>query len=140
MAIKTDVIKHWHAFKNPLINDVLINMEKLESTQPPLTDEELEALQKLLDSFKTAKASSVNELEFIQFLNQLPAAYMLYLVHKLQTLNSELIMKVISYTQKHKAANPEVGKFFARNMVFEKSQLLGRIFSNQRMERVLKVL
>ena len=37
------------------------------------------------------------------------------------------MMKLINYAQKHKADNPDV-EAFQRNMVFEKSQLLGRIF------------
>jgi hypothetical protein len=65
---------------------------------------------------------------------------MLYLVHKLQNLNTDLIMKIIAYAQKHKDADPDVTSFFQRNMVFEKSQLLGRIFSTNRMQNVLDVL
>ncbi len=140
MALKTDIIRHWQSFKNPLINDILINMEKLEKAVPALTDEEVASVEKLLEACKTIKAEKVNELEMTQMLNQLPAAYMLFIVHKLQSINSELVMKLIAYAQKHKDSNPEVKKFFQRNMVFEKSQLLGRIFSTSRMEKVLKVL
>lgn len=140
MTLQKDIIRHWHSFKNPLINDVLTNMEKLEKELPALTEGDIETISKLLEACKTLKADKVDALEFIQLLNQLPAPYMLYMVHKLQSVNSELIMKVISYAQKHKTTTPEVGTFFQRNMVFEKSQLLGRIFSTQRMEKVLKVL
>lgn len=140
MAIKTDIIRHWQSFKNPLINDILINLEKLEKEVPSLTEAENASIEKLLEACKTMKSDKVDPMEFIRILNQLPAAYMLFMVHKLQTLNSELVMKVISYAQKHKETNPEVAKFFQRNMVFEKSQLLGRIFSTQRMEKVLKAL
>jgi hypothetical protein len=28
--IRKEMIAHWHSFKNPLINDILINLEKLE--------------------------------------------------------------------------------------------------------------
>ena len=140
MPIKGDIIKHWQSFKNPLINDILINLEKLERQMPELTEAEMQSLEKFVEACKTMKADKVNELEFIKILNQFPAAYMLFMVHKLQQLNSELVMKIISYAQKHKVTDPEVKKFFQRNMVFEKSQLLGRIFSTNRMEKVLKVL
>lgn len=138
--LRQDIIQHWHSFKNPLINDILINLEKLEHTNPKLTEEEQTAIQKLLDYCQGAKAEDVDEITFINIVNQLPAAYMLYMIHKLQTLNSDLIMRIISYAQKHKDEDPAVHRFFQRNMVFEKSQLLGRIFSNHRMETVLSVL
>ncbi len=140
MSIKNDIVRHWQSFKNPLINDILINLEKLEKELPELTEAENASIEKFLEACKTMKTAKVNELEFIQTLNQFPAAYMLFMVHKLQTLNSELVMKIISYAQKHKETEPEVKKFFQRNMVFEKSQLLGRIFSTNRMEKVLRVL
>ncbi|MDO8954489.1 MAG: hypothetical protein Q7V63_06550 [Gammaproteobacteria bacterium] len=140
MALRQDIIKHWQAFKNPLINDILINLEKLEKEYPPLTEPELAAVETLLGFFQTAKAEKIDELQLIQILNQLPAAYMLFMVHKLQSLNTDLVMKVINYAQKHKENDAEIANFFQRNMVFEKSQLLGRIFSNNRMENVLQVL
>jgi hypothetical protein len=49
-------------------------------------------------------------------------------------------MKIIAYAQKHKDTDADVASFFQRNMVFEKSQLLGRIFSTNRMQNVLNVL
>lgn len=140
MALRQEIIKHWHSFKNPLINDILINLEKLEQQYPPLTEQEAANVEKLLGFFSTANAEKVDEVKLIQILNQLPAAYMLFMVHKLQTLNSDLVMKVINYAQKHKETDPDIANFFQRNMVFEKSQLLGRIFSNNRMEIVLQIL
>lgn len=138
--LRKDIMNHWHSFKNPLINDILINLEKLEAENPQLTADDENQIQKLLDYCKDAKPNEVDEMQFINIVNQLPAAYMLFMIHKLQTLNGELIMKIISYAQKHKDTNPEVEKFFQRNMVFEKSQLLGRIFSNHRMQTVLSTL
>ena len=62
------------------------------------------------------------------------------MIHRLQNDNTDLVMKLINYAQKFKDKDPEVTCFFQRNMVFEKSQLLGRIFSSSRMEAVLSVL
>lgn len=138
--LKKQIIAHWHTFKNPLINDVLINLTKLESFLTPVTAAEEAKMEELLETCKTAPANKVDELEFIKMLNQLPAAYMLFIVHKMQSINSDLIMRLINYAQKHKSNNPDVKLFYDRNMVFEKSQLLGRIFSTGRMQAVLKVL
>ncbi|MDF2939939.1 MAG: hypothetical protein K0R66_581 [Gammaproteobacteria bacterium] len=140
MALRQDIIKHWHSFKNPLINDILIDLEKIEKDYPPLTEQETNSIEKLLSFFHTANVEKVDELKLIQILNQLPAAYMLYMVHKLQSINTDLVMKVINYAQKHKENDKDIANFFQRNMVFEKSQLLGRIFSNTRMENVLQIL
>ncbi|NCX93213.1 MAG: hypothetical protein EBX40_00860 [Gammaproteobacteria bacterium] len=134
------MIKHWHSFKNPLINDILINLTKIESRLKTLTAQDEENIGKLLQACEKLNPSKIDELEVITLFNRLPAAYMLYLVHKLQSLNTDLIMKIISYAQKHKSSNPDVASFFQRNMVFEKSQLLGRIFSTNRMESVLEVI
>ncbi|MDF2529271.1 MAG: hypothetical protein K0Q57_151 [Gammaproteobacteria bacterium] len=140
MALRQDIIKHWHSFKNPLINDILINLEKLEKQYGSLSEQEAASVEKLLGFFHTANVEKVDELKLIQILNQLPAAYMLYMVHKMQSINTDLVMKVINYAQKYKESDPDIANFFQRNMVFEKSQLLGRIFSNGRMESVLQVL
>ncbi len=140
MALIDDIIKHWQSFKNPLINDILINLEKLEKANPPLTAAEIEAVQSFLDRLNTIDAKKIDEKDMIYTLNQLPAAYMLYIIHKMQTLNSDLVIKLINYTQKFRAKDPEIEKFFQRNMVFEKSQLLGRIFSEKRMQEVLDAL
>jgi hypothetical protein len=140
MALIDDIIKHWQSFKNPLINDILINLEKLEKSDPPMMPEDIEAVQGFLDRLAKITAASVDEKDMIYTLNQLPAAYMLYIIHKMQTLNSDLVIKLINYTQKFRSKDPEIEKFFQRNMVFEKSQLLGRIFSDKRMQNVLDAL
>ncbi len=138
--IKQRVIHHWQSFKNPIINDVLINMEVLEHVYPALSFEGENKVQALLDALAASTPEKINELKLIQTLNQLPAAFMLYIIHKLQALNTDVVMRIISFAQKNKQSNPEVAKFFQRNMVFEKAQLLGRIFSTNRMEAVLEVL
>jgi len=138
--VNEDLIKHWHSFKNPLINDILINLEKLEVDVPPMKDEELSAVKKLLDYCLKLKPDEADIPKLIDIFNQMPAPYMLYMIHKLQSLHTDLIMKIINYAQSQKDKNPEIAKFFQRNMVFEKSQLLGRIFSTARMENVLGVL
>ena len=140
MALIDDIIKHWHSFKNPIINDVLINLEKLEKSGPGLTPEEINSVEAFVNALSKIPAEKVDELEMIYTLNQLPAAYMLYIIHRMQTLNGDLVVRVINYTQKYRAKDQEIERFFQRNMVFEKSQLLGRIFSEKRMQDVLDAL
>ncbi|MCX7123892.1 MAG: hypothetical protein NTV32_09595, partial [Gammaproteobacteria bacterium] len=81
MALIDDIIKHWQSFKNPLINDILINLEKLEKANPPLGEAEIESVQAFLDRLTTIDAKNIDEKEMIYTLNQLPAAYMLYIIH-----------------------------------------------------------
>jgi len=141
MTIRKDIIAHWKSFKNPLINDILINLEKLEKEfSPKLTADEEKKVAELLSFCEKLPADTADIYQLILVFNKLPAAYMLYMIHKLQNLNADLIMQVISYAQKHKETDPEIANFFQRNMVFEKSQLLGRIFSNNRMKALLSVL
>lgn len=140
MALLDDIIKHWQSFKNPLINDILINLEKLEKELPPLNEDEIKAIEEFMEKLDTIKPENVDEKDMIYLLNQLPAAYMLYIIHRMQTANSDLVVKLINYTQKFREKDPEIEKFFQRNMVFEKSQLLGRIFSEKRMQEVLDAL
>jgi hypothetical protein len=140
--LRKDVLKHWNSFRNPLINDILTNIEKLERNQnvkPPSSEDE-DAIAAFIDKCEKLPADKMDPMKFIHVANQMPATYMLYIIHKLQALNGDLIMKIISYAQKHKDSNEAVGKFFQRNMVFEKAQLLGRIFSTNRMESVLSTL
>lgn len=139
--IRDQIIDHWQSFKNPLINDILINLEKLEGSHfAKLTEADEDAIGRLLEFLKKKNAAELDELKLIKLLNQLPAAYMLFLIHRLQNDNTDLVMKLINYAQKFRGKDPEVTCFFQRNMVFEKSQLLGRIFSSSRMEAVLSVL
>lgn len=140
MSVREDMINHWHSFKNPLINDILINLHKLEAKQKQIAAEEEDKIGELLEVCEKLSPDKADELDIIKLFNRLPAAYMLYMVHKLQSLNTDLIMKVISYAQKHKDTDPDVASFFQRNMVFEKSQLLGRIYSTNRMQAVLDVM
>ena len=139
-ALRKEIIAHWHSFKNPLINDILINMEKIESQLPALSEEEEQKIQDFVERSKNVDAETVDEMEFIAIMNDLPAAYMLYIIHKLQNINADLIMRIINFAQTQKDKNEAVMRFYQRNMVFEKSQLLGRIFSNHRMDAVLKVM
>ncbi len=140
-SIRKDILAHWKSFKNPLINDILINLEKMEKNLcPALSGDEEKKVAELLAFCEKLPADSADIYQLILVFNQLPAAYMLYMIHKLQTLNSDLIMQVISYAQKHKETDAQIANFFQRNMVFEKSQLLGRIFSNTRMKALLGVL
>ena len=139
-TLREDIIRHWQSFKNPLINDILINLEKLEAQIEALSDEECALIKQLVEKCQEMKPSDADELMLIRTFNQMPAAYMLYMIHRLQTVNADLIMKIIAYAQKHKDSNEEVMNFYLRNMVFEKAQLLGRIFSTNRMEAVLGVL
>lgn len=118
----------------------MINLEKLEKTGPSLTPEEINAVDAFVNALSKIPAEKVDELEMIYTLNQLPAAYMLYIIHRMQTLNGDLVVRVINYTQKYRAKDQEIERFFQRNMVFEKSQLLGRIFSEKRMQDVLDSL
>jgi hypothetical protein len=140
VALLDDIIKHWHSFKNPIINDVLINLEKLEKSLPPLSTDELKAVDDFINKLNKIPADKVDELEMIYTLNQLPSAYMLYIIHRMQTLNNDLVVRIINYTQKYRVKDQEIERFFQRNMVFEKAQLLGRIFSEKRMQDVLDAL
>ncbi len=134
---RQEIIDHWNSFKNPLINDVLINLERIERNLAPISETEEQSIKQLLETCEKAKPDQVEAEALIKIFNQLPAAYMLYIIHKMQSLNAELTMKVIGYAQKQKNNHPEVMKFFQRNMMFEKSQLMGRIFSNSRMQLIL---
>jgi hypothetical protein len=135
-----DIINHWNSFRNPIINDILINLEKLETTITALSHEEKQAVADLVDYCSSLKPDEADARKLIDIFNQLPAAYMLYMIHKLQSLNADLVMKIINYAQKNKDSSPDLQSFFLRNMVFEKSQLLGRIFAENRMKTVLSIL
>lgn len=137
---RKQVIKHWHSFKNPLINAILTNLEQLEKANPPLSEEDEASIEKLLTHLEGLSAETTDVQKLILLLNKLPACYMLYIIHKMQSLNNELVMKVISHAQKYKDSDTDIQLFFQRNMVFEKAQLLGRIFSNKRMDDVIKIL
>ena len=139
-TLKKEITEHWKSFKNPLINDILINLEKIEGKIAPLTEDESYAINKLINKLKDINPDDVDEMEFIHILNEMPASHMLFIIHKLQTINPDLVMKVIGFAQDKKDSEPEVEKFFQRNMVFEKSQLIGRIFSNIRMQNVLDAM
>ena len=103
--IKQRIIQHWQSFKNPIINDVLINLEHLETDYIPLDEAGENKVQALLDALEKTQPEKVDEMELIRILNQLPAAYMLYIIHKLQALNTDVVMTIINYAQQ-KPARP----------------------------------
>ena len=79
--IRDQIIEHWQSFKNPLINDILINLENLESTHfSKMTSGDEDSIGSLLEHLKKKAAGEMDELKLIKLLNQLPAAYMLFLI------------------------------------------------------------
>ena len=46
-------------------------------------------LDKLIKNLKDIKPDDIDEMEFIHLLNEMPAAYMLYIIHKLMCENCQ---------------------------------------------------
>lgn len=73
-------------------------------------------------------------------MNSLPAAYMFYLLHQLNKYHSEYVANLIDKSNELKDKQENYKNFYDRNMLFEKLQIVARIFSSDRVNKLIQAL
>ncbi|WP_235603458.1 type IVB secretion system protein IcmW [Piscirickettsia litoralis] len=84
--------------------------------------------------------SKIDHELMLRLMNSLPAAYMFYLLHQLNQYNSEYISGLIGKSNELKDKKANYKAFYDRNMLFEKLQIAARIFSSDRINKLISIL
>lgn len=117
-------IEHWAADTDPQVNEAFVKLgDKLDNVSDfELSDEGI--VIKLLANTHSGRA-----LRLMQFLDQLKPG-----------TASKLLIYAEEQTKDAERKNPYAELFLKRNLAFERLQLLGRVFSPERINLVLKAL
>lgn len=136
---------YWKHYQDPLIYRVLCFMENVESwtqngnaaleTSLLILAEELDTIDKI-DLDKLAKQAL-----FIRLGNHLGMSRTLRLLQALDTSHPGSAAKLLMHAEEvSQGPEDEAGLFLRRNISFERLRLLARVFSENRLNLVLKAL
>lgn len=135
--------RYWFEYPDPMIYKVVAFMEGVEDswvldgTKP--VEEAMIELGKALDDASNLTLNK--EDDFITLAAHIRAARSLRLLQCLDTENPGAASKLLSYAEdKSESSEDYAGLFLRRNIVFERLRLLGRVFSRERLNLVVKAL
>jgi intracellular multiplication protein IcmW len=135
----------WHHYDKRTLYRIVTSMERLEQWTcdlEPEVDAALIELGQILDTTKNFEVD--DEGMIIRILINTHSARALRLMQFLDTLRpgtaSKLLMYAEEQTKDQHNKNPYCDLFLKRNLVFERMQLLARVFAPERVNLVLKAL
>ncbi len=138
--------QYWKQFQDPMIYRVVSfmeNVEKWAQDGKPKFEKAMEELEKELDDFSTVDMSKLGQQAlFIRIAIHMGMNRSLRLLQALDTSQPGSAARLLMHAEEiHNASkNEEADLFLRRNMAFERLRLLGRVFSRQRLDLVLKAL
>lgn len=136
------VHKFWHDYPDPMIYRVISFMEGVEDWTVD-GDETFEAaLQKLGDTLEDiGNIDLQQENSIIQLVTFIKSGRGLRVLMALDMAYPGAAAKVLMHAEKITKSEQDMpGLFLRRNVVFERLRLLGRVFSNERLQLVQKAL
>lgn len=132
----------WKNYDDPMIYRVIAFMETVEDWTLDGMPSLEAAISKLgnelegLNSFELGK-----EEQFVTLCTHIKSSRILRLLQAIDTIEPGSASKVLMYAEENN--NPEhlmAGLFLRRNIIFERLRLLARVFSEARINMVLKLL
>ncbi|MFZ9036199.1 MAG: type IVB secretion system protein IcmW [Francisellaceae bacterium] len=135
-----EVAQYWKNYKNMNINHALNNFEHLEDGIYACDEDHIAQLEKLYTQMGSDAGKEVELSALLKLMNALPAAYMFYLLHKVNDIKPDLASQLISQAKQKHDTDEEYRQFYHRNMLFERLQIASRIFSSERINRLIKAL
>lgn len=139
------VHQFWHDYDKRTLYRIVTSMEEIEkwaADDDPRVEVVLKRLGERLD--ETNDYEITDEATLVRILANLRSAKALRLMQFLDVQKSGTAAKLLMYAEEqtkdpeHK--NPYADLFLKRNLAFERLQLLGRVFSPERINLVLKAL
>jgi intracellular multiplication protein IcmW len=132
----------WKNYDDPMIYRVIAFMETAEEWTldgNPELENAVATLSQHLEQLSSFELSKENQ--FVTLCTHLKTSRILRLLQTIDTIDPGSASKLLMYAEENNnPENPMAGLFLKRNIVFERLRLLGRIFSKERIELVLKVL
>lgn len=139
------VHQFWHDYDKRTLYRIVTSMEEIEkwaAEDDPRVKGALKRLGERLDQSNDYEIT--DEATLVRILANLRSAKALRLMQFLDVQKSGTAAKLLMYAEEqtkdpeHK--NPYADLFLKRNLAFERLQLLGRVFSPERINLVLKAL
>ena len=132
----------WKNYDDPMIYRVIAFMETAEEWTLDGNAELEKAITAIGNALKDlARFELGKEEEFIALCAHIKTSRILRLLQAIDTIDPGSASKLLMYAEEHH--DPEhaiIGLFLRRNIVFERLRLLARVFSQERLAMVLKVL
>lgn len=134
--------QYWSSYPDPMIYKVLTMMESVEKWTLDGNEEYEKIVAKLveaIDNIGNIKLSK--EEDFIKVALHLKATRMLYILQTIDLANPGTACRILTYSDNHKVDKAEsCGVFTRRNIEFERLRLLGRIFSKENLDLIVRAL
>ncbi len=132
----------WQNYDDPMIYRVIAFMETVEDFTLDGTPMLEKTIDKLGDALEELNSFELNkEDEFISLCAHLKTSRILRLLQTIDTIDPGSASKLLMYAEENNTPDHIMaGLFLRRNIIFERLRLLARVFSQERLEMVLKVL
>ena len=137
--------EYWHGYGDPMIYRVLTFMEGVEDWTLDghvQLEEVITELGKLLDDIAGLDMSELGHEElFVRLAGNIKSTRALRLLQVIDTVHPGAASRLLMYAEENTQGRDDpAGIFLRRNVVFERLRLLGRVFSSERFNLVLKAL
>lgn len=132
----------WKNFDDPMIYRVIAFMETAEDWTLDGNPELEETIARLGTAFEGLTSFELGkEEQFVTLCAHIKTSRILRLLQTIDTIDPGSASKLLMYAEENNSPeHPMATLFLRRNIVFERLRLLGRVFSQERLELVLKVL
>jgi intracellular multiplication protein IcmW len=132
----------WKSYDDPMIYRVIAFMETVETFTldgTPALEEAINNLGEALEGLKNFELGKENQ--FVTLCAHLKTSRILRLLQTIDTIDPGSASKLLMYAEENNSPeNIMAGLFLRRNIVFERLRLLARVFSQERLDMVLKIL
>lgn len=137
--------QYWFDYVDPMIYRVITFMEGVESWTLDGHPELEEAIKKLgneLDDISKVDMGQLgNEEAFIRLACNIKSGRALRLLQALDTVHPGAASRLLIFAEENtQSSDDTAGIFLRRNIIFERLRLLGRVFSEERFQLVVKAL
>ncbi len=138
----TSTHQFWKNYDDPMIYRVISFMETVEDFTldgNPALEDVINRIGEALDSLSSFELGK--EEQFISLSSHIKTSRILRLLQAIDTIDPGSASKLLMYAEENNTPeNAMAGLFLRRNIVFERLRLLARVFSQERLDLVLKVL
>ncbi len=139
-TIMQNELDYWKSYENPVINNLLVNLEAHEKTLTlTLNDEVRDKLEVLLEHLCHTQFQAQYADLLTDVLSQLPSAYLSYFLAQLAKHNGDFFKATLDHVVGLPSSHARKA-VLERAGVVEKLQTLARIFSDERVEQVTHIL
>lgn len=135
----------WYQYHDKMIYRVIAFLEGVEDwilDSDPAIEAEMNKLGQELDGLSRIDMTKLgHEPAFLTLCNAVSSGRALRLLQSIDTVHPGSASKLLIHAEEiSKSPDDAAGLFLRRNVVFERLRLLGRVFSRDRMQLVLKAL